>query len=203
MRVRGTRNLFCQCLILLVLLTQPAILHAQPVIHHEIKISLQPDQHQLEVEDSIRFSETDLRSVKGGLAFALHRGLQPVSLTPGVKIVQEKFVPPSIALHIRSDILLDDTIPLDYFTVTLPPGVNTYVVKYQGEINHPIRQHGEEYARSFSETPGIISSEGIFLGGTSFWYPWFNGDLVSFSLKVGLPSGWDAVSQGERTLHVD
>jgi len=197
------RNLFFQCLVLVVFLAQPAILHAQPVVHHEIKIRIQPDQHRLEVEDSIRLPETVLRSVKGGLAFALHRGLQPVSLTAGVKIIQEKVVPPSIALHIHPDALPDDTMPLSYFTVTLPTDTNTFVVKYQGEIHHPIRQQSEEYARSFSETPGIISSEGIFLGGTSFWYPRFNDDLVSFSLEVRLPSGWDAVSQGERTWHVD
>ena len=39
------------------------------------------------------------------------------------------------------------------------------------------------------------------LSGDSFWVPWFGEELVSFSLSVTVPEGWDVVSQGERTRH--
>ena len=76
------------------------------------------------------------------------------------------------------------------------------VIRYGGTIHHELKTQGEEYQRSFSETPGIISPEGVFLSGTSFWIPTFGDGLVSFSLTVqGLQPPWDVVSQGKRTLH--
>ena len=34
-----------------------------------------------------------------------------------------------------------------------------------GTIDHPIVGGGEEYARSFSSTPGTISADGVYLAG--------------------------------------
>jgi aminopeptidase N len=69
-------------------------------------------------------------------------------------------------------------------------------------IDHPISKEGEDYARGFAETEGTIQAEGVFLSGTSKWYPApGDGSLVTFSLDVTLPAGWDAMSQGRRTIH--
>ncbi len=43
-----------------------------------------------------------------------------------------------------------------------------------------------------------ISRAGVFLDGGGGWYPRFGDELVSFSLRVRLPAGWSAVSQGAR-----
>ena len=68
-------------------------------------------------------------------------------------------------------------------------------------INHPIVQEGEDYARGFAETEGTIREEGVFLSGSSGWYPApEKGSLVTFSLDVTLPAGWEAISQGRRTV---
>jgi hypothetical protein len=99
------------------------------------------------------------------------------------------------------DRLPDDNRLPEYYSVTLPPGVNTFMVKYEGEIHHPLRQQSKEYARHFSGTAGIIFTDGIYLSAESFWYPRFNHEGVSFSLDVRLPDGWEAISQGERTHH--
>jgi hypothetical protein len=74
-------------------------------------------------------------------------------------------------------------------------------VRYRGTIHHPLAAQAEEYARSFSETPGTISEEGVFLSGASGWYPMAGDELVTFTLEVDLPKDWDAVSQGVRTRH--
>jgi hypothetical protein len=69
-------------------------------------------------------------------------------------------------------------------------------------IDHPIAREGEDYARGFAETEGTIQPDGAFLSGTSSWYPPpAEGALVTFSLEVTLPAGWDAMSQGRRTIH--
>ena len=75
-------------------------------------------------------------------------------------------------------------------------------LRYGGVIHHELHTQGEEYQRSFSETPGIIDTEGVFLAGTTFWVPTFGDGLVTFSLEVsGLNPPWDVVSQGRRTRH--
>jgi hypothetical protein len=89
-------------LVLLLLLVQSSILHAEEMIHHEMKIFVQPDHHRLEVEDSIRLPGAML-GAKREVRFSLHTDLQPVSLTPGVKLMQEKVVPPSMAPQIQPD----------------------------------------------------------------------------------------------------
>ena len=69
-------------------------------------------------------------------------------------------------------------------------------------IDHPVAREGEDYARGFAETAGTIQAEGVFLSGASAWYPAPDeGTLVTFSLEVVLPAGWDAMSQGRRTIH--
>ena len=40
----------------------------------------------------------------------------------------------------------------------------------------------------------------MYLPGASHWFPRIENALVSFSLEVDLPTGWTAVSQGERSL---
>lgn len=76
------------------------------------------------------------------------------------------------------------------------------VVRYEGTIRHPISREGGDYARGFAETEGTIGPEGVFLGGSARWYATPPGDpLATFELDVRLPAGWDALSQGRRTVH--
>jgi hypothetical protein len=91
---------------------------------------------------------------------------------------------------------------LETFKVRLPPWQSTFVLEYGGSIYHPLEAYGKEQARGFRQTPGLISGEGVYLAGSSFWYPRFAEGLSTFTLQVDLPAKWDAVSQGERTLHV-
>jgi aminopeptidase N len=86
-------------------------------------------------------------------------------------------------------------------TVQLSSGKTTSVHDVK-TIDHPISKEGEDYARGFAETDGTIQPDGVFLSGSSAWYPVpADGTLVTFSLDVTLPAGWDAMSQGRRTVH--
>ena len=186
--------------LLYVLITFPILVHAEP-IRHEMKIVLQPEKGRIEVSDTITLPETVFASGKR-LHFLLHGGLKPVSPTTGVAIVLEEGKPQAAQFGMNpTSFALNERIPLEHYSVTLPAGTRSFALKYQGEIYHPLKQEGEEYARSFTETPGMISSDGVFLAGATYWYPWFNDGLVSFTLDVKVPKGWDAVSQGERAQH--
>ena len=153
-------------------------------LHHDLKVIVSPAEHRLEVLDSITLPN----EFPNMITFSLHSGLKPTSPTPGVRIMK---------LAERRG-----AVPLSSFNIILPPGLRTFAIAYNGIIHHPIEQYGKEQARGFQETPGIISAEGVVLSGASAWYPDFGPGLVTFDLAVKLPPAWDAVSQGERTVHV-
>ena len=176
-------------LFLCVLLALPASLHAQQPVHHEILVILDPTQHSLHVEDTVTFPEHILSEANGQLDFLLHGGLQLSLPNRGVTLTRQSG--PQAA------------IPLDRYTLTVPADTQTVVLRYEGEIYHPLSKQGEEYARSFTETPGLISERGIYLAGSTAWYPQFDDHLMSFTMDIELPETWNAISQGKRTMFND
>lgn len=155
-----------------------------PHVRHALKVGLFPKAHRLTARDRVEVPDR----LKGELRFSLHRGLEPSSPTPGVKIVKEG----------RGN----KGVLFETFRITFPAGLSTFVLNYGGSIFHPVDAYGKEQARGFRQTPGLISEAGVYLSGSSFWYPQFEGELVTFSLEVELPGDWKAVSQGERTRSV-
>ncbi len=173
-------KLFLLSTAILVLAANPFAAAAE-TLHHELQVTLQPEQHRLSVTDTITFPEPP----RSPLQFHLHKGLTPITSQPGV-IIEKKRVA-------NNDILYDS------YTATLPPGMRQLSLQYSGKIYHPLPSAEKEQARGIHSTPGIISSEGAYLSGTSYWYPVLDeNSLLSFDLTVELPDGWDAVSQGGR-----
>ena len=152
-------------------------------LHHALDVVLQPDLHQLEVEDSITLPDGS----EGPLTFALHPGLQPEVLQPDVRLTA---LPPAAEEQ--------PGITAQYYRVELPPGQRRFTLRYQGRIQHGLQRQGEEYAGSFQETRGMITPQGVFLAGSSDWYPRFDAGLLQFELQVTLPAGWKAITQGTR-----
>jgi len=193
-------RMFSRWVFPLVLIVLPGPLHAEQVVRHKITVLLEPEKYEIQVEDRITLPESFSSRPDERPRFFLHSGFHPQSPTTGVGIsLETRAEQKSPDRGADADSSASATVPIDRFTVSLPAGQRVFVLKYGGEIHHLIRQEGEEYARSFSETPGIISSEGVFLSEESFWYPRFNDDLVIFTLEVRVPKGWDVVSQGERS----
>jgi len=76
------------------------------------------------------------------------------------------------------------------------------VFQYSGKIVDEIKEGAAEYARGFSETKGTISETGVYLAGSTYWLPTFETEaLWSFDLTVQIDTGWNVVSQGERTIN--
>jgi len=183
-------------LLLIILSTVSATTFGQ--INHDLKVKLVPDNHRLEIVDKITLSTASTDT--GPIHFILHQGLKPELQDKDVILKKisgdevRQFINANPSLHRYNTML-------ELFEVKLPPETNQFTLKYQGELFHPVEEHGEEYARSFSVSPGIISPQGVFLSGSSFWYPHFADELVTFNMEVELPAGWPSVSQGKRTKH--
>ncbi len=174
------------------------------LVHHRLQVQFQPETHTLEVVDGMSLDGAVTADQDGAFRFVLHAGLNPRVETPGWSL--EPLTGPVEAGFFGINATTDtvpDNVPLEAFRLVPEAGVSGPVdLIYGGEIFHPLATAGEEYQRSFSETPGIIDARGVFLSGTSFWVPSFGDGLVTFDLAVaGLQPGWDVVSQGRRARH--
>jgi len=171
-------------------------------LHHEIEVTLDPSNHTIKVKDQITIPENLLHT---DIHFLMHKNLSIESFGDHSLINIESTKPEAKHFGLAPEKFnLPENISVNHYTITSPQensGPFVFTIHYQGTIYHPIEKLSEEYARSFSETPGIISEEGIYLAGSSYWLPWFNNHLVSFNLTALLPESWDAVSQGKRTIH--
>lgn len=154
--------------------------------HHQMEITLLPDTAEIRVKDHISIPvQNQHHKTPIKLDFSLHGDLT-VTDAHGAQVTLRQSNAASDARP----------IPLKHYTLTLPPQQKDVTLHFSGKINHPVQGPGQEYARSFSYTPGVISNEGVFLANSSAWYPQFDDAMVSFRLNIHVPAGWDVVSQG-------
>ncbi|UCE90679.1 MAG: M20/M25/M40 family metallo-hydrolase [Pseudomonadota bacterium] len=160
---------------------------------HDISISLAPSEHRIEGTDTITFDGLEGKPVP----FMLHAGLAPKVTAGNAKL--RKVSGAELRRTFNMDPALEARgIPVEYYVLETPANPRTVTLAWSGEIYHPVEQLGEEYARSFGVSPGIISAQGVFLAGSSYWHPVVGASLFSFRLKVDLPANWHSVSQGRR-----
>jgi Peptidase family M28/Peptidase family M1 domain/PDZ domain len=170
-----------------VVLAQPA-----PVVHHDLTVALDPANHRLKVRDRIRIPGA---LVTAPLTLSLNADLavqaSSLTLTPA-----RSRVPGSDPGMDRDS----SRVPVNVYRVEgATPGQDvTGELSYEGAINSPVRQSGGEYARAFSQSPGLIEARGVYLAGSTQWVPQLGDALITYTLAVELPAGWKSVSQGER-----
>ncbi len=170
----------------------PASALAAGAVRHDLRLELSPENGTFRASDAVT-----LPAPAGSFEFSLHAGLAPVS-PDGYAL--EKLPggggPGGSAINGE-----EGGAPMERFRVSLPPGANSFRLSYGGRISHGLREQAQEYARSFSETAGVISSSGCYLSGASGFYPRSADETVRYSLRVSLPPGWSSVSGGARTSH--
>ena len=187
----------------LLFLTQ-LIFAQNNLIHHEINANVQSSSSFVEVTDEITIPK---RLLAEELKFKLNSALRVSVLTNGIDIdlINEEINAEDIGMDRDSEESTNELKVNEYRIIF--PGNNTGDLKlqlqYSGMIESPIEQSEENYARGFSESPGIIADIGIYLAGSTYWIPHFNDELITFNLTSSTPSGWRTVSQGKRTKNED
>jgi len=87
------------------------------------------------------------------------------------------------------------------YRIALAPGDSNFTVGYSGPVDMQPEASAEEYARSFAETPGIVDPRGVYLAGSTLWYPQLvnepGSELVTFTLAARVPAGWHLVAPGD------
>jgi len=186
----------------LALLTLSCGAYAQDVvIHHELTVSLDPATAQLEVIDTVTIPESAELS---GLAFSLHEGLSPQSLTDGVTIEQTTDEAGAADKGMDQEDY-STVLRSSHYRIRTEDGSRpeSLTLSYAGKINHPVIQSSQEYARGFSQSPGLIDPKGVYLSGSTHWIPSFAEEYVTYKLTVQSPMGWRSVSQGKRTAFAE
>ena len=180
-----------QAVCLLALLLAGAAGANQPA--YQLTVELEPETAQLAVDAVV-----DLPAEKAGseIEFLLTSRLEILSSSPPVRALPDPG-PDSFQGINGSSTALARRAGIRRYAVQLPPESARLELRYAGQIDFPLATQGEEYTRGFRETPGILGTDGVYLGGSTLWYPWFDAGLVSFRLNAGVPSGWHLISQGD------
>ncbi len=171
-------------------------------IHHKILVTIDPAKHFLEAVDQITIPAA---RIKPNLSFLINSKLTVLSETPGVviKLDTSEIKAEDLGMD-REDFDLMKEFSQSKYLLTFKDEIKdsvSFTLKFSGVINFPIKQIGEEYARGFSQTPGIIDEKGVYLAGSTYWIPWFNDEWIDFELTAVVPQTWDVASQGKRTLN--
>ena len=187
--------------LIIVLMSLALRVNAQEsFIHHEINANVEPSTSYIEVVDTITIP---VKKIGNDLKFTLNNVLSVTSLSPGIEVkkLQEGINSEDIGMD-REESETSRGVQLNEYQIIYPGellGEINIQLKYSGKIEAPVEQSQENYARGFSESPGIISDLGIYLAGSTFWIPHFDDELITFTLTTSVPKEWRTVSQGTRT----
>ena len=159
-------------------------------IHHVLTVSVDPARHLVAIADQIGWPADAPAST---LTFVLNARLRITSSVPQV----EEIATPVAARPVGID--QGAPVPVKRYRVTRPAGAASITLAYSGAIDKPLSDPKEQYTRGFRETSGLLGPEGVYLAGSSVWYPRVGEELVTFRIEATAPEGWHLISQGNGT----
>jgi hypothetical protein len=181
----------CRLPSLLALLSLIGSVEAAPErVHYDMDIGLDPPRHDISVESTINLPAA---SAGQRIEFLLASALAISNATPPVEPIARRPGDGFTGIN-GSSAQLGEAVAR--YAVTVPRDGGPLRLRYRGRIDFPPQTAPEEYARSFRETPGLIGPEGVYLAGSTLWYPFFGDELVTFTMKASAPRGWELISAG-------
>ena len=165
------------------------------LVHHSLKVILDPENQSLTVEDTVTLPEAMLGSP---LVFSLNSNL---SITNNPRRIQTLAGDPAQDVPGINNTGGLGAATIEYSIAAPRRNSNQLVLTYSGTIFDTAEQTSAQYAQSFAESSGIIGPQGVYLNKGSAWIADFDGDLISFDMQVEFAETadtWTAVSQGDR-----
>lgn len=182
-------------------------------IHHDMSIKLSPADHRIEATDTITIPASMVRE---GLIFQLNSDLLIEPATGNIRLEKvsdgQKAADVGIDRDNDSDGDEEPIIKVSHYAlrgVEDGQGDNngdgrqniksvTLTISFSGTINNPVKELAQEYARGFSQSPGLIEERGAYLSGATYWVPAVEDTLITYDISVEMPADWRSVSQGAR-----
>ncbi|MEX0965114.1 MAG: M20/M25/M40 family metallo-hydrolase [Pseudohongiellaceae bacterium] len=166
-----------------------------PLVHHSLKVILDPQNQTISVEDTITVPDTMLNSP---MYFSLNNNLTISNNSGRLRTLS---VDPAIdqpGINNTGGLAAATTS----YSISRPRrNSNQLLLIYSGMVYDSAEQTSAEYAQSFAESSGIIGEQGVYLNKGSAWVADFGADLITFDLHVEFVDSadtWTAVSQGDR-----
>jgi hypothetical protein len=158
--------------------------------HHALDVQLAPAAQRLTVTDRVTLPDGAARE------FLLNSRLRIVKSSPAVDEVPVGDASSFLGMNAAGD---GSRLPVKRYRLRAAPSDGVLTLEYSGAMDFALSEQKEEYTRGFRETTGVVSKDGVYLAGGSFWYPHFGQDLITFELGVRAPAGWHVISQGSGT----
>jgi hypothetical protein len=182
-------------LLSVALLLLPLLASAQDenIVHHALRVTLDPLSNYISVTDTITLPDS---AAAVSESFLLNDNLTITDSSVPVSIQGRSDSGTAIGINSTGA----DTASSNRYQFTLRDRRNRQLeLSYEGRIFQAAEQGSAQYSQSFSETSGIINEQGVYLNGASLWVPNFEQGLVSFELTVEFTTAaedWSVVSQG-------
>ncbi|MDF2755991.1 MAG: putative Peptidase [Nitrospira sp.] len=183
--------LFCLSSSVLTTAT-PQPVPASVISRHDLFVQIDPERHALLATDRLTIEAIPGRALRLSLAGTLHLD----------RLVLSQSTTDDIGRDLPFQIEHEATAPFGQY-ITLPAalvtaGAMTLTAHYHGVIDDPPKEPRHLRFVTPSETAGHIGAEGVYLSSETQWYLDFPESLSRYRLRVALPSGWTAVTQGQR-----
>ena len=183
--------LFCLSSSVLTTATPPPV-SASVISRHDLFVQIDPERHALLATDRLTIEAVPGRPLRLSLAGTLHLD----------RLVLSQSTTDDMGRDLPFQIEHEATAPFGQY-ITLPAalvtaGAMTLTAHYHGVIDDPPKEPRHLRFVTPSETAGHIGAEGVYLSSETQWYLDFPESLSRYRLRVALPSGWTAVTQGQR-----
>ena len=162
--------------------------------HHDLFVQIDPDRHELVATDRMTL---ELPQAQPNLTFTLAPALHLDRLVLSVADKSADESSQDIPFEIEPDSASSSAQHVKISAAILTAGKSTLTAHYHGFIDDPPKEPRHLRFVTPSETAGHIGPEGVYLSSESQWYLDLPESLSTHRLRVALPSGWTAVTQGK------
>ena len=164
---------------------------------YRLQATIDPPTHRLRISADVSLPEAQSGQP---VEFVLGANFKVTASNPAVETLEGDAGDKAFAGINGTSEALANRRGVTAYRLTLPAGSTSFHVEYDGLVDLPPTVSEEEYARSFSETPGIIEPKGVYLAGSTLWYPQLAGaqasELITYTLTVNTPQGWHLIAPG-------
>jgi hypothetical protein len=176
----------------------PAAAH-DTLVRHALVVRLAPAQHHLTARDRLTVPAA---LVTPALRLLLNSDLKVTLRTPGLtlSLLKQRVAAADVGMDRDAD-EGDNPVRINVYRIdgARAGAALALDLAYEGQIDNPIRDSDTQYARGFSQSPGLIEERGVYLAGSSYWIPRVGDARVLYRLEVLMPAGWKSVSEGVRS----
>ncbi|HNR22987.1 MAG TPA: M20/M25/M40 family metallo-hydrolase [Steroidobacteraceae bacterium] len=157
---------------------------------YTLEVRIEPDTHHLAVDATLGFpAQYAGRDVE----FLLAAPLAITASTPAIERLPAGDTGGFTGIN-GSSAALEKSGRAARYRVTLPKDSPVLRLSYAGAVDFGFDTPEEEYARGFSETAGVIGAKGVYLAGSSLWYPYLGDTLFVPTVHATAPEGWHLIT---------